>query len=113
MTTWKISEDDAVIFTTEDPEGRSIHLTKKGWGHAKAGHPEVTLTVPRTRSIVQKPDFIIETPRFNTLAYTQTTSISLYYNIYVKMDETLREGIIKTVFLAGTLPKGEAIWIKK
>lgn len=112
MEKWIIDKED-LIFTTQDPEGRSIHLTKERWQHVKENHPEITLTLPKTKSIIQKPDLITETTRKNSIAYTQITSIQLYYNIYVKMDDTAKEGKIKTVFLQKDLPKGEVIWVKR
>ena len=112
MKKWVIDSND-IIFTAEDPEGRSIHLTKERWKHVQEGHPEVTLTIPKTKSIIQKPDIITETNRPNSIAFTQVTSINLYYNIYVAMNDTFEEGKIKTVFFQKNLPRGGVIWAKK
>lgn len=112
MEKWTIDNND-LIFTTEDPEGRSIHLTKERWRHITDHHPEITITIPKTKSIIQKPDIITETNTPNSIAYTQITSIQLYYNIYVKMDDAFEEGTIKTVFLQKNLPRGGVIWKKK
>jgi len=112
MKKWTLDEDD-LIFSTEDPEGRSIHLTKTEWKHVKDDHFEVTITIPKTKSIIQKPEIITEISKRRSLAYTQITSISLYYNIYVNMDDTYQKGKISTVFLQRNIPRGEVIWIKK
>ena len=112
MKKWTLDEND-VIFSTEDPEGRSIYLTKTAWKHIKDNHHEITITVPITKTIIQNPGFITENLRRGTLAYTQVTSISLYYNIYVKMDDTFQKGTISTAFLGGNLPKGGVIWTGK
>ncbi|MBT3185748.1 MAG: hypothetical protein HN342_14620 [Nitrospina sp.] len=109
---WPVDEGE-LIFTTEDPEGRSIHLGKKQWEHVKESHTEISITVPKTRAIINRPDFITENLNRQSLAYTQITSLSLYYNIYVGMDDLYQEGMIRTVFFQGTPPRGSVIWTKE
>ena len=112
MKEWTIDEDD-VIFSTEDPQGRSIHLTKTPWKHIKEDHAEIKITIPQLRSIIQRPEVITEISNRRSLAYTQITDINWYYNIFVKMDDTYQKGKISTAFKQGTLPKGGVIWTRK
>lgn len=112
MTKWMLDEDD-VIFSTEDPEGRSIHLTKISWNHIKENHAEIKIAIPQLRTIIQRPEIITDIPDRRSLAYTQITAINWYYNIYVKMDDTYQKGKISTAFKQGTLPRGGVIWTNK
>jgi len=103
---------EKIIFTTTDPEGRVIHLHEKSWDHIRIDHPEVT-KIQGLKAIIQKPDFITEVSARTSLVYSKISSISLYFNVYAKMDDTYKEGRVSSAFITRKSPRGDVIWYQK
>ena len=81
--------------------------------HITAEHPEIT-DLEEIEKIVQKPNVITETATRTSIAYSRVArTVSLYVNVFAKMDDSYTEGIVTTAFLSDSLPKGKAIWIRK
>ena len=101
---------DTLIFTTTDPEERTVHLRRKTLGHIKQKHPELKTSAQEIRSTIERPDFITEISTRQSLAYTKVSRINLYLNVYAKMDDTYTKGQVSTTFLQTSPPRGYVIW---
>ena len=103
---------DTLIFSTTDPEGRVIRLHKKALNHIRQEHPELKASSQSIKAVINIPDFITERLPRQELAYTKISSIDLYLNVYVKMDNTYTEGHVSTAFLQRKPPKGAVSWYR-
>ena len=101
-----------IIFTTTDPESRTIRLDTEAWQHIKKRHPEIK-TTSEVKQTIRKPDIIIQNERRQTITYSKTENMNLYSNVYARMNSTYNEGSVATAYKTRTLPEGDVIWYKK
>lgn len=57
-----------IIFTTTDPTGRNIRLTKEQWSHITE-HAEMSGAMERIRETVERPDTVLDSPNDEKVHY--------------------------------------------
>lgn len=102
-------DPEIIIFTVEDPQGKTVQLYAEQWDHLKK-HPE-SRPVGKVRSGVQNPDLILLNEERNVRIYTTVSYINSYFNVIASVvSET--ECRIRTAYIKNVLPKGDCIWLR-
>jgi len=99
---------DNIILTATDPEGRTVTLSEERWDHIKNRHPEIT-KISEVSTTVSKPLVIIENSERESLTYSAQGRSTLLMNVHASFtsEKTLK---VRTAHLSAKMPQGDVIW---
>jgi hypothetical protein len=108
-----------LVFSTLDPQKRTVYFYDDTWEHIKKEHPEVrggstrhrdVKGIRTIRSTVEDPLTITHDQTRNALSYADYTTSGLYFKVIAKIDDKANVCTVSTAYLTPDQPKGSVIW---
>jgi len=104
----------SVLFEVKSYDGRRIRLTEVQWLHIVFFHPEVEGEQNRIKSVLKKPEVVVEGVTSDTkVCYRmfKATPVSRKY-LAVVVKELDGEGFIMTSYFTERIRRGKVLWKK-
>jgi len=104
----------SVLFEVKSYDGRRIRLTEVQWLHIVFFHPEVEGEQNRIKSVLKKPEVVVEGATSDTKVcykmFRATPVSRKYLAVVIKVLD--REGFIMTSYFTERIRRGKVLWKK-